>query len=69
MKIYRNIYFNDSIIKAGNGSLEIKYYGSMFNNAKFIKDFKEKYDESLDLYITCNSCAKKQIGKFTKIQK
>lgn len=57
MKIYRNIYFNGSSMKSGNGNIDVYYSGHMYNNAKFIKDFETKYDPTKDLYIICNSCA------------
>jgi len=68
-KVYRNIYFQGSSISSGKGNIVVYYYGMIFNNAKFIKDFKLKYDQSKDLYITCSSCAAKKYGKFIKIKK
>lgn len=68
-KIYRNIYFYGSAIKSGNGSLDVYYSGSIFNNAKYIKNFDQKFDETKDLYIVCGDCASKKYGKFIKTKK
>lgn len=68
-KIYRNIYFQGNSISSGKGDIVVYYTGLIFNNARFIKDFKLKYDPTKDLYIICNSCASKKYGKFIKIKK
>lgn len=32
-KVYRNIYFHDTAIKSGNGTIDVYYSGRIFNNA------------------------------------
>lgn len=67
-KTYRNIYFYGSSIKQGSGNVDVYYSGSIFNNAKFIKNFDQKFDNSKDLYIVCGDCASKKYRKFIKVK-
>lgn len=68
-KTYRNIYFYGSSMKEGSGYIDVYYTGSIFNNAKYITNFEQKYDDTKDLYIICNDCASKKYRKFIKVNK
>ena len=68
-KIYRNIYFYGSSMKSGRGNIDIQYYGHIFNNAKFIKDFDKRFDQNLDLQIICGTCAANKYRNFIKVTK
>lgn len=69
MKIYRNIYFLKNMFTKGSGSKDISYYGTLYSNAKSIKDFNKLYDKTQDLIISCTDCAKNKYGKFIKVKK
>jgi len=66
--VYRNIYFEGSAITKFNGSIDVYYRGSIFNNARHIKDFDKIYDSGKDLYIICGSCAAKKYRRLIKIK-
>ncbi len=67
MKVYRNIYFQNSSIIAGNGQETLYYSGKIFNNAIAIKNFSAIFDATQDLLISCTSCAKKRYGRLVKV--
>lgn len=67
-KIYRNIYFIGNSMRTGTGTKTLYYTGSIFTNAKHIKDFHQKFDKVLDILITCNSCAAKEYGRIVKVK-
>ena len=69
MKIFRNIYFLENIISQGYGDNPVYYYGTMYSNAKSIKDFEKIFDVHQDLIISCNKCALKKYGIFKKVDK
>lgn len=69
MKIFRNIYFLKNIFPQGKGDNDILYYGTMYSNAKQIKDFDKLFDKQQDLLISCNDCAIKKYGIFKKVKK
>lgn len=69
MKKYRNIYFLKGMWTKGNGSRDIKYYGTMYSFSKQIKDFDKKFDKNQDLIINCTECMKNKIGKFIKVKR
>ena len=65
-KIYRNIFVQDNSLP--NEGLNTAYYsGQLYFNAENIKNINELYNKDLDLYITCNECARKKYKQFTKI--
>lgn len=67
MKVYRNIYFyGQKMITSGKGVIDIQYTGSIFNNAKNIKNFEQEFDDDQDLLIVCDSCASKKYRSITK---
>lgn len=69
MKIFRNIYFLKNIFEQGKGDKDILYYGTLYGNAKQIKDFDKLFDRNQDLLISCSGCAQKKYGKFKKVKR
>lgn len=64
-KIYRNIFVQDNSLP--DQGLNTAYYsGQLYFNAANIKNINELYNKDLDLYITCNECARNRY-KFIKI--
>ena len=43
MKVYRNIYFLKNMISQGKGDQTVYYYGTMYSDAKNIKNFDKLY--------------------------
>ena len=69
MKTYRNIYFYTKKPNQTSGNIDVYYYGHIFQNAKYIKNFKQNFDATLDLKIECDSCASKKYRNFIKVKK
>lgn len=66
MKVYRNIYFLNNIIKSGKGNIDIHYYGTIYSYANKIKSFNKDFDKSQDLLIACTDCMKHKYRNFIK---
>lgn len=69
MKVYRHIFFKKNIIQRGNGTEDVRYYGQLYANCETMKNFRNLYDQLLDLYVACNDCARAKYGSFTKVQR
>lgn len=69
MKIFRNIYFLKNMFSQGKGDNDILYYGTMYSNAKQIKDFDKLFDRNQDLLISCSDCAFKKYGQFKRVKR
>lgn len=69
MKVYRNVFFTKEILQNGHGDVDIQYYGQLYSNAKTLKDLNKLYDRSLDLVISCSSCAAKKYRRFIKVNR
>ena len=69
MKVFRNIYFLKNILTQGLGDTDVLYYGTMYSNAKDIKDFNKLYDKNQDLIVSCNKCASKKYRYFIQVKK
>lgn len=65
--IYRNIFFMENQILSGKGNIIVEYTGRIYINAKSIKNLQEIYNPSLDLMISCTSCAKQKYKAFKKV--
>lgn len=63
MKIYRNIYFQDSIPSL-TGIEPVYYSGKLVLNSGRSKSFLQEYDPKNDLYLPCGKCASKRYSKF-----
>lgn len=65
---YRHIFFTGSAFMQGHGDITVYYTGRMYSNCTSIVNFKELYDPSQDLIITCGECARKKYKKIIKLK-
>lgn len=69
MKVYRHIFFRKGIMQNGTGSEDVRYYGQMYSNCESMRNFREKFDGLLDLYVSCNDCARAKYRNFVRISR
>ena len=67
MVTYRHIFFKDGILTHGNGTITVRFYGQLYPYAMKMKNFRELYDQKLDLFISCNDCASSKYKDFVRI--
>ena len=67
--IYRNVFFKKKIIQKGIGSEIARFYGQLYGECDSLKNFRQMYDKSKDLYIPCTDCAANKYGSFIKVAK
>lgn len=65
---FRHIFFTDNSFMTGNGETVVYYTGRLYSNAARIVNFKELYDPSKDLVITCSDCARKKYKRIVKLK-
>ena len=68
MITYRHIFFKENIIQHGRGEIDVQYYGQLYPNAMKMKNFRDLYDKTLDLFVACNDCATAKYRNFTKVK-
>lgn len=67
--VYRNIFFLENGFSNGNGSMIIEYIGRIYYHAQLLRNFKELYNPSQDLLISCKDCAKRKYKSFKKVSR
>ena len=67
--VYRNVFFKKKIIQKGIGSEIVRFYGQLYVECDSLKNFRQMYDKSKDLYIPCTDCAANKYGSFIKVAK
>lgn len=65
---YRHIFFKDNIMSSGNGTIDVEFYGNMYSQAMKMKNFRDMFDNKLDLFVACNDCARSKYHSFKKVR-